>query len=130
MRKRDLVVPEISELAVIADKIEPKYRTLVLLSAWLGLRFGEAIELRRNDFEYIADSDEPVAINLTRAVTHRSAGDPLSRCRIDTPKGGKSRKVAIPPHIRADIQHHLDTYVAPQPDSLLFCANSQGLSCF
>jgi hypothetical protein len=82
------------------------------------LRFGEAIELRRKDFEYIAESDEPVAMNVARGVTHRSGGDPLSRCRIDTPKSGKGRKVAIPPHIRADVQTHLDTFVDIEPDSL------------
>ena len=124
-RKRELIVPDIAQLAIIADKIEAKFKALVLISAWCGLRFGEVIELRRKDFEYIADSDEPVAINISRGVTHRGAAIP-HQCRIDTPKSGKGRKVAIPPHIRADVQSHLDTHVDIEPDSLLFVPVRKG----
>lgn len=119
-RKRELIVPDIAQLAIIADKIDAKFKALVLISAWCGLRYGEVIELRRNDFEYTADSDEPVAVNVSRGVTHRG------QCRIDTPKSGKGRKVAIPPHIRADVQSHLDDYVDIAPDSLLFVPVRKG----
>jgi integrase len=118
-RSRELTVPDIAQLAVIADKIDAKYKALVLISAWCGLRFGEVIELRRKDFEYTEDSDEPVAVNVSRGVTHRSDGTG-TRCRIDTPKSGKGRKVAIPPHIRADVQNHLDSFTDIEADSLLF----------
>ena len=40
-----------------------------------------------------------------RGVTHRGG------CRIDTPKSGKPRAVITPPHIRADIKHHLAEHV-------------------
>jgi integrase len=39
---------------------------------------------------------------------------------IDTPKSGKPRTVVVPPHIRADIKHHLDSFVAEDVESLLF----------
>jgi hypothetical protein len=73
-------------------QIKAKFRALVLISAWCGLRFREAIELRREDFEYIPDSDEPVAINVSRGVTHRSGGNPAQRCRVDTPRAAKAGK--------------------------------------
>jgi integrase len=51
---------------------------------------------------------------VARGVTHRDI------CRIDTPKSGKGRAVVVPPHIRPDLEHHLQTYVGNEPDALLF----------
>jgi integrase len=31
--------------------------------------------------------------------------------------------IVLPPHIRADIKHHLDTFVADDPEALLFESN-------
>lgn len=121
-RSREPVVPEIAELAVIADKIEAKFRALVLISAWCALRFGEVTELRRKDIRFIdtnGDGIVPGIVAVERGVTHRNDGDG-DRCRIDTPKSGKTRNVPIPPHIRADIQTHLDCFVDSEPESLLF----------
>jgi integrase len=119
-RVHDPVVPDVDEITVIADKIEPRFRALILISAWCGLRFGEVTELHRKDFRYIKDDDNPAIIAVGRGVTHRSGNDPAQRCRIDTPKSGKTRTVMIPPHIRAEVQAHLDEYIEREPDSLLF----------
>lgn len=109
-RKREPVLLSVSELAAVADAIRPeRFKAMVLISAWAALRFGEATELRRKD---IGDGCE--TITVSRAVTHRGG------CDIDTPKSGKSRTVVLPPHIRADIKHHLDTHVADDPEALLF----------
>ena len=88
---------------------EPKYRALVLIAAWCGLRWGELIELRRKDIGSGCET-----ISVSRAVTHRG------QCRIDTPKSGEGRKVAVPPHIRDAIEAHLANHVAADPESLLF----------
>jgi integrase len=114
-RKREPVLLTVVELAAVADAIKPKrFKAMVLLSAWAALRFGEVTELRRKD---ISDGCETVTVS--RAVTHRRSDDG-SRCRIDTTKSGKGRTIVIPPHIRADIKHHLDTNVAADPNALLF----------
>lgn len=111
-RRRNPVVLSVAEVAALADAIKPvRLRALVLISAWCGLRWGEVTELRRKD---IGDGAE--VISVARAATHRQG------CRIDTPKSGKSRTVVVPPHIRADIEHHLDTYVAEDVEALLFPA--------
>jgi integrase len=108
--KTEPVPPSISELASIADTIKPeRFRALILISAWCGLRYGEVGELRRRD---IGKGCEVISVG--RAFTHREG------CRIDTPKSGKPRIVVVPPHIRDDIEAHLSNYVGPQPDSLLF----------
>jgi integrase len=53
---------------------------------------------------------------VSRAVTHRDG------CRVDTPKSGKGRSVIVPPHVRADLTHHLDTYVGEDATAKLFPA--------
>jgi integrase len=41
----------LGELEVILGAMPERYRTLVLLGAWCGLRFGELSELRRRDID-------------------------------------------------------------------------------
>jgi integrase len=118
--RRDAVVPTVDELAIIGDTIGPRLKAYVLISAWCGLRFGEATELRRKDIHYTkGDERGPDMIAVTRAVVHRR-GEDGQRCRIDTPKSGRTRRVVIPPHIRAAIDEHLERFVDPDPEALLF----------
>ena len=115
-RKREPVLLSVAELAAVADAIRPeRFRAFVLLSAWGALRFGEITELRRGDI-----GEDFATITVSRAVTHRGGSDPATRCRIDTPKSGKTRTIVLPPHVRADLKHHLDIYVAKGVDALLF----------
>lgn len=89
---RDPVVPTVDELAIIADKIHSKLKAYVLISAWCGLRFGEATELRRKDIQYTEGRDfEPDMMAVRPGVVHRK-GDDGQRCRIDTPKSGRTRR--------------------------------------
>lgn len=108
-RKREPVILTVGELAAVAGAVPERLRALVLISAWCGLRWGEVIELRRND---IGEGCE--VITVARGATHRG------ECRIDTPKSGKIRSVVVPPHIRADIKHHLDTFAGESAESLVF----------
>ena len=39
------------QIATIADNMPDKYRALILLAAWCGLRWGEVSELRRQDVD-------------------------------------------------------------------------------
>lgn len=116
-RKREPVILSVAELAAVADKIRPaRLKALVLLSAWCGLRWGEVSELRRKDFD-----DDCEVVFVGRAVTHRSG-----ECNVDIPKSGKPRAVVIPPHIRDEIRHHLDTHTGSGPEALLFPAERGG----
>jgi integrase len=108
--KTQATIPSVAELAQIAAEIKPeRFKAFVLISAWCGLRYGEVCELRRRD---IGKGCE--VISVSRALTHREG------CKIDTPKSGKGRTVVVPPHIRDDIKAHLDSFVADDPESLLF----------
>ncbi len=108
--KTQAVIPTVEELAEIAEKIERKFRALILISAWAGLRYGEVAELRRKDI-----GEDCEVISVARGFTHRNG-----KCIIDSPKSGKPRVVVVPPHIRDDLKHHLAHYVSEDPESLLF----------
>jgi integrase len=106
------VILEPAKVAQLAKNIEPqRFAALVLIGAWCGLRWGELIGLQRSDI-----SDGAARITVARSVDHEGG------CRVGTPKSGKEHIVVVPPHIRSDVKHHLDTYVGPEPTALLFGA--------
>ena len=109
-RKREPLILAVPELAKLADAIEPKrFKALVLLSARCSLRWGEVTELRRKDI-----GPDCEVVSVSRGAVHRDG------CRIDTPKSGRARTVALPPPIRAVLKDHLDTHTGAEADALRF----------
>jgi integrase len=116
----DPTVPTVDELARIADAIQVNLQAYVLISAWCGLRFGEATELRRKDIvSSKGDGFPPDTIVVRRGVVHRK-GDDGQRCRVDTPKSVRTRSIIIPPHMRTPVEQHLARFVDADPEALLF----------
>jgi integrase len=114
-RRREPVILEVAEVAALAEAITEQYKALVLLAAWCGLRWGEVIELRRRDVGVGCE-----VITISRGVTRDKDG-----YHIGTTKTGRVRTIVVPPHIRADVKHHLDVHTGKQADALLF-ANGAG----
>jgi integrase len=115
-RTREPVILTPTEVAALADAIKPqRYRSVVLIAAWTGLRWGELIELQRKDI-----GPGAATIAVARGATHRNG------CHVSTPKSGRPRKVVVPDHIRDEIKHHLDTHVGEAPDALLFAPANGG----
>src|SRR6476469_9003406 len=97
-----------AEISAAAGIIARRYRAPILIAAHCGLRWGELGELRRSDI-----SDDAATVRVERSFEHDGG------CRIDTPKSGKGRTVAVPPHIHADLKHHLDVHTGDDPEALL-----------
>ncbi len=57
-RRRKVEPVSLADLHTIVEAMPARLRTLVLLAAWCGLRFGELVELRRKD------------VDLSRQVLH------------------------------------------------------------
>jgi integrase len=87
--RRQPVILDAGEVAAVADETRPELRALILIAAWCGPRWGEPIELRREDV-----GPDGAVITIHRGATHRQ-----KVCRIDTPKSGRGRRV-VPPHVR------------------------------
>jgi integrase len=114
--KKKVKIPSTVDLHAIANTLGAddnmaRFKALVLLAGWCGLRYGEVSELRRKDFN--ADCS---VVSVSRAVTHRQG-----QCLIGSTKTGEQeRVVTIPPHIREDVKAHLKRHVAEGDEALLF----------
>ena len=110
-------VATLAELEIIVAAMPARYRAMVLLAAWCGLRFGELAELRRGD----VDLDGRL-LRVQRAVT-RGTGEVW----IGDPKSEAGRRaVAIPPHLLPLLTDHLTEHVQDGQDALLFPAGHGG----
>jgi integrase len=99
------------QIAVIVENMPDKYRALILIAAWCGLRWGEVSELRRKDLDLRA-----MTVRVERAVVWRNGqttvGTPKSRAGV--------RTIALPPNLRPALQRHLAAHAMPGEDGLLF----------
>jgi integrase len=103
----------LAELEVLTASMLPKYRLMVLLAAWCGLRFGELTELRRKDIAVGSG-----VIHVRRGVVYVKGG-----YDVGTPKSvAGTRDVNIPPHLHDMVTAHLEDHVATGKDGLLFPA--------
>lgn len=112
-RARAVEPASLTELQVLIAEMPARYRALVLLGAWCGLRFGELAELRRGDLD-LAGQLVRVDRAVVRVKGQTTVGSPKSEAGI--------RAVAIPPHLIPMLQAHLDEFVPPERDALLFSA--------
>ncbi len=123
----------LDQLDAATAAMPERYRLMVPLAAWCALRFGELVELRRQDVELTertekdADGNDIViregVVRIRRGAVRTtsgwSVGDPKSEAG--------ARDVAVPPHIVPAIKAHLASeYVGAKRDSLLFAAVAGG----
>ena len=110
-----------AEVGVLAGNVPDRYRALVLVLAWAGLRIGEAAALRRCDVDLTPGAE---AVRVSERAYFVSG-----RVDYDTPKShaGK-RRVPLPPHVAQALSEHLETYTGPDEDALVFTTRTGG-SC-
>ncbi len=102
----------VQEVYDLADAIQPRYRALVLMAGFLGLRWGELIGLHRRD----VDLDHG-AVRVRRAVAELNNG----QREIKAPKSAAGKRtVSIPAAIVPDIRDHLRRYAEPGADGRVF----------
>lgn len=110
-------VASLPELEALVEAMPDRYRPMVLLAAWCGLRFGELTELRRKDID-VDDLRIHVERGVARVNGKMIVGDPKS-------EAGR-RTVTIPPHLLPMLVSHLDRHVGAAGESLLFPARQGG----
>ncbi|WP_327595026.1 site-specific integrase [Streptomyces chartreusis] len=102
----------VQEVYDLADAIQPRYRALVLLAGFLGLRWGELIGLHRRD----VDLDHG-AVRVRRAVAELNNG----QREIKAPKSAAGKRtVSIPAAIVPELRDHLKRYAEPGADGRVF----------
>lgn len=111
-RSPERPVATIEQVYQLADAIEGRYRLMVLLGTFCGLRLGELVALRRDRIDV-----------LHRRVIISEQGQELSDGTryYGPPKTAAGvRSVALPPHLVVDVEDHLLRWVGPEPAALLF----------
>lgn len=99
------------QLVTIAANMPDELQTMVLLSAWCGLRFGEVAALRRRDVDTDAGT-----VRVERAVVHVDGRNVVG----ETKSAAGVRTIALPPHIVPAIEDHLREHTGTDNDALLF----------
>ncbi|RBY75803.1 site-specific integrase [Geodermatophilus sp. TF02-6] len=115
---RALTAAEVLQLAerLGQDRRTERYRALVLVLAFGGLRFGEATALRRSDV--LAGGRLRVERSVRRVGGRWVVGE--------TKTDAGHRTVPLPAGIAAVLEDHLEKHVSAPPESLLFSTSSGG----
>lgn len=111
-------IPTVAEVHALADAIAPRFRCVVLLAAFVGLRKGEILGLRRCDVDL---DGRAIAVVQQRQLD--SAGTHL----VGPPKTDAGRRtIAIPLAVVDDLRRHLDLYAQGGTDGYLFTGDKGG----
>ncbi|MEV5773011.1 site-specific integrase [Streptomyces antimycoticus] len=108
----------VAEVFTVADAMTARYRLLVLLAAFTGLRFGELASLRRRDI----DTSNAV-LTVRRSQAEMQTGALFDKAPKST---AGIRSVAFPIELLPDVEQHLDAYAGPGRDGHLFLGPQGG----
>ena len=98
IQRREPIPLTVEQVMQLADAIDPRYRTLVLVGAFGGLRIGELAGLQLGDFDHSG--------SLVRI--RRTASDVRGRLIVGPPKTAKSvRTVVLPRSITEQLVGHV-----------------------
>ncbi|MFB6660920.1 tyrosine-type recombinase/integrase [[Kitasatospora] papulosa] len=102
----------VQEVYELAGAIQPRYRALVLLAAFSGLRWGELVGLRRRDLDLGAGT-----LRVRRNIAELHNGERL----VKEPKSAAGKRtVAIPAVIHEELTAHLAVYSEHGADGRVF----------
>lgn len=102
-RRKGITILTPAEVQLLADMIDPRYRAMVLVSAYGGLSIGELGALKRNDL--VGDT-----VRVDEAVS-----TPHGRPEIGPPKAESRRRVVtLPSWVAQELRTHLLRYPEPE----------------
>jgi len=114
--ERSLVAPE--DVLRFADAIDARYRALVLVAAFGGLRLGELLALQRRHFNAHAQT-----LTVKQQAVQLRSGTRV----VTPPKTVAGRRRVHLPRVAADaLQQHLDVFVDDAPDAIVFTGPKGG----
>lgn len=109
--KREPEVLSLPELLALAEAMPEHHRALTLLCGLCGLRFGEAVALRRRDIDLTAGTVS-VARTMVRADGKKSTGPPKTKAAY--------RTVAMPSLVTEALRKHMNVLTVAGRDALVF----------
>lgn len=116
-RAKKIEPASLAELQALTAAMPERYRAMVLLASWCGMRFGELTELRRDDVDLALG-----VIRVRRAVVRADGAVIVKKPKSDA----GVRDIAVPPHLLPALADHLAMHTAPNKNALLFPAQGGG----
>jgi integrase len=110
----EMRIATVHQVAAIADQVPPRYRALVLVAAFGGLRWGELAGLRRKRIDLEAGT-VTVAEQLVEVNGNFSVGPPKS--------AAGRRTVTLPAAVVEALAEHLADYTEASPDAFVFLSS-------
>lgn len=105
-------VLSVEQVLLLAGKIAPRYRALILLATFASLRWGELIALRRRNIDLRGRT-----VRVNESVSELKDGSRV----VDAPKSDAGKRtVAIPEAIVPDLRWHLQRFAEPGSSGLVF----------
>ncbi|MGH2828658.1 MAG: site-specific integrase, partial [Actinomycetota bacterium] len=102
---------------LVAEAIDPRFRALVFLAGYGGLRFGELTGLRRSRVDLLRG----------RVMVTETLVEANGKLMFGPPKSRRSRRtVPLPRRVVNELEMHLHHYVLAAPDSLVFTGHKGG----
>jgi len=102
----------VDQVEVLAEAIEPRFRALVLVAAYGGLRYGELAGLRRKRADLLRGR-----VTVAESMSD-VAGYPLT---FAEPKTKRSRRtVPLPARVVTELARHMEQFTAPDGEALVF----------
>ncbi len=95
-------IATIPQVQLLADSIDRRYRAMVTLATFAGLRFGELAGLTRNRVDLLH-----AKVTITEQVQELANGKRIA-CPPKTDAG--RRTVALPPHVLPELEAHLSSF--------------------
>ncbi len=99
-----------AEVKAIARRVGNEYETLVYVLAYCAIRAGEAVALRRKSVNMVRSE-----LRITESATEING-----RIEFGATKNRRCRNVTVPKFLMKRVEEYLDTYVAQDPDALVF----------
>jgi integrase len=110
----EMRIATVEQVAAIAGQMPPRYRALVLVAAFGGLRWGELAGLRRKRIDLEAGT-VTVAEQLVEVNGAFTIGPPKS--------AAGRRTVTLPAAVVAALAEHLANYTRDSPDTFVFLSS-------
>ena len=117
-RPEERPVATLAQVHALAEAVEARWRAMILLATFTGLRLGELAGLTRRHVDLLHGT-----VKVVQQVQELSDG---SRVVVPPKTDAGRRTVAIPPHLLPDLEAHLGAWAEPGADGLLFPAPEGG----
>ena len=120
-RSDERPIPTVEQVMRLADAIEPRYRAMVVVAAFAGLRRSECLGLARRHLTLDAT---PAILQVER----QNVWTDQHGYRLGPPKTNAGhRRLALPALVVDELVHHLDEFVpSDSPEALLFTTAETG----